>query len=119
MAVEPRRVMEHKFKKQERPIERPLIAPQDLRVHRFINSSNGLAEIKRLKLALRPALEIRNRAHRKILVKLQQQLEKIESEFNEIKRGAKVPQKYDLATRQVTLRAIRQILLRKKLIGDQ
>ncbi|MDD4983810.1 MAG: hypothetical protein PHH82_03155 [Candidatus ainarchaeum sp.] len=119
MAVEPRRIEKLEFKRPEFQKERPLIAPRDVAVHRYINSSNGLAEIRRLKSVLDLALRAKSRPDRKIMVKLQEQLEAIESEFNDIRRGVEVPPKYDLTTRQITLRAIRQILLRKKLVADQ
>jgi hypothetical protein len=98
------------------PKERPTIQPRDLPVHRFINSSNGLREIRRLKQGLSFVLPVKNRTDRRLLVSMMEQLNKIEQEFESIKQNNIVPPKFDLARRKVTLSAIYQILLRKKMV---
>jgi hypothetical protein len=117
MAVEPRRLKEYKFKK---PVKGPVIQVKDLPVHRFINSNNGLARIRRLKFMLGQTLEhgAESMPYRKRYKALLEILSNIEQEFNGIRTTNEVPLQFDLRARMITLAAINDELIKRKVVHD-
>jgi len=99
---------------------RPLIPEKDLPVHRYINSNEGAARIRRYKFMIEQKLKgcPENMPYKNKYKLILDKLVAMEHEFDNIRETHKIPPGFNLDTRRLVLGLINRELIKRKIIPD-